>query len=317
MAATELDYVFFPYHMDQVQRVIKNELCFSHYTQAATALKIIQNQEIWLRNVMVMNDSKEFEHGKDLLCNLIENSIEGNALREAFNIFSPGLFDEVFSNFKDWGFFIKNDQFISCFSEHLPEDDLGTLSMWRAYGGRSGVSIVFEQELFFNSPPVTCSFSSVAYLSEKELKDEIANLATSISTNLDLIKTVDTKKIGHMLFDILRLTALCNKHQGFQEEKEWRLIMNPSVLTEKKRHNTEHITYDIETINGTPQKILKLKFSSMNWGNKRFKDMIKRIIIGPCEHPWITYESFVMLLRDLDIEHPEKIVQISEIPLRV
>ncbi|MBF4987976.1 hypothetical protein [Methylophilus sp. 14] len=138
MAATKLDYVFFPYHMCQVDRVINDELCFSHYTQAATALKIIQNQEIWLRNVMVMNDVKEFEHGKDLLCNLIENSIEGKALKDAFNILAPNLFDEVFGNFKDWGFFIKNDQFISCFSEHLPKDELGTLSMWRAYGGRSG-----------------------------------------------------------------------------------------------------------------------------------------------------------------------------------
>ncbi|MBF4987975.1 DUF2971 domain-containing protein [Methylophilus sp. 14] len=180
-----------------------------------------------------------------------------------------------------------------------------------------GVSIVFDQELFFNSPPVACAFSSVAYLSDQHLKEEIANLATSITKNLDLIKTVEIKNIGHMLFDILRLTALCNKHQGFQEEKEWRLIMNPSILPEKKRHNTEHIAFDIETINGTPQKILKLKFSSMNWGNKQFKDMIKKVIIGPCEHPWITYESFVLLLRDLDVEHPEKIVQISEIPLRV
>ena len=180
-----------------------------------------------------------------------------------------------------------------------------------------GVSIVFDQELFFNSPPVACAFSSVAYLSDQHLKEEIANLATSITKNLDLIKTVEIKNIGHMLFDILRLTALCNKHQGFQEEKEWRLIMNPSILPEKKRHNTEHIAFDIETINGTPQKILKLKFSSMNWGNKQFKDMIKKVIIGPCELPWITYESFVLLLRDLDVEHPEKIVQISEIPLLV
>ncbi len=64
-------------HMTAMVGKINAELCefsklkkrkkrFSYYTNAETALKIIRNGEVWLRNVHVMNDTSELAYGFSL-----------------------------------------------------------------------------------------------------------------------------------------------------------------------------------------------------------------------------------------------------------
>jgi hypothetical protein len=78
-----------------------------------------------------MNDYMEFEHGKELLVKLIVETSEGKKLKEVFESISPGVFDKTFSNFKNWAPYIKNDFYISCFSEHKSNDveNIGRLSI--------------------------------------------------------------------------------------------------------------------------------------------------------------------------------------------
>ena len=61
MSSQDLNEIFFPHHIRQLKRVEKNKTNFVHYTNAETTFKLIKNQEIWLRNVAVMNDYREFE----------------------------------------------------------------------------------------------------------------------------------------------------------------------------------------------------------------------------------------------------------------
>lgn len=54
---------FFPHNNKALDHVKKDKINFAHYTNADTAYKIIKNQEIWLRNIALINYYMEFEHG--------------------------------------------------------------------------------------------------------------------------------------------------------------------------------------------------------------------------------------------------------------
>lgn len=314
MSSVNLNEIFFPHLNQQLKRVKNEEINFVHYTNAETAFKLIKNQEIWLRNVAVMNDFREFEHGKECLVKLLDDSEEGQALKNIFNVINPVIFDEVYSNFKNWGPFIKDDFYISCFSEHKnKDDDIGKLSMWRAYGGNAGVAIIFKQDFFSEIyTNYGLDFSSVAYLNADELKQEINHLTTTISSNIEQIKSLPIKDLIFYLFNIFRFSALCNKHVGFDEEKEWRLI---AIASQNIKNDL--ISQEIETIRGIPQNILKIRLKGIALDNLVFKDMIHKVIIGPCLYPWTIRSSIATALREIGVTDPEKIIHISNIPLRV
>jgi Protein of unknown function (DUF2971) len=313
MSSVNLNEIFFPHHNRELKRIEDKQINFVHYTNAEKAFKIIINQEIWLRNVAVMNDFREFEHGKECLVKLLDGSEEGQALKNIFNVINPEVFDKVYSDFKNWGPYIKDDFYISCFSEYKnKDDDIGKLSMWRAYGGNAGVAIIFKHDFFKMLGNAQLDFSSVAYLRESQLKKAIANLTESISTHRNNIQNLPPSELGKYLFNIFRFSALCNKHKGFKEEKEWRLIATASILPENKL-----ITQAIETIQGTPQNIVKVKLNEVSFDDKQFKDMIDKIIIGPCQFPFVTYKSVITALKSIGIQKPENIVYISDIPLRM
>lgn len=185
--------------------------------------------------------------------------------------------------------------------------------MWRAYGGSAGVAIIFKQDFFRALGNSGLDFSNVAYLNEDKLKLEIANLSISISENKAvIIINILANELEKCLFNIFRFTALCNKHKGFEEEQEWRLIATASALPQSNLTSQE-----IVTIQGTPQNIVKINLKNANFENLKFKDMIEKIIIGPCQHPYEVYKSIVSALKLIGAEKSENMVTISDIPLRV
>lgn len=185
--------------------------------------------------------------------------------------------------------------------------------MWRAYGGNSGVAIIFKQD-FFNKiyNQYGLDFSSVAYLHENELKEEINHLALTISENIEQIKSLSTQHLSFYLFNVFRFSALCNKHIGFDEEKEWRLI---AIASQNIKNDL--ISHEIETIRGIPQNILKIRLNGIALDNLLFKDMIHKIIIGPCLYPTTIRNSIATALNDIGVKDPKEIIHNSHIPLRV
>jgi hypothetical protein len=47
----------------------------------------------------------------------------------------------------------------------------------------------------------------------------------------------------------------CRKHEGFHEEREWRIVYNP------KRVPSQLMLSNIEVINGVPQAVYKIPIS--------------------------------------------------------
>ena len=97
------------------------------------------------------------------------------------------------------------------------------------------------------------------------------------------------------------------KHPGFREEREWRIVYTPSV---DLSHNVPQARC---SINGIPQVIQKLCLGSLGIG---IKDILDKIIIGPCEHPNVMAEAFSWLLDELEVPDINSKICVSDIPVR-
>lgn len=135
-----------------------------HYTSAIVAREIIEKEQLWLRKTTFMNDYSEITYGKQYLENLFHEKEISSILNNILNRFSYVTnnlidFNEIYHQIiKD----AEKKIYISCLSEHLPEEDtIGRLSMWRAYGNSSGVALVINPillakltSLFIPSPVI-------------------------------------------------------------------------------------------------------------------------------------------------------------------
>lgn len=48
--------IFMPWYVERLSKIAENNQKLVHYTSAATALSILKNKEIWMRNTRCMND---------------------------------------------------------------------------------------------------------------------------------------------------------------------------------------------------------------------------------------------------------------------
>ena len=176
--------IFFPYMHRVVAEMTRKALehskspRFAYYTTSETAFNIIKNKEIWMRNVTTMNDYMEVKHG--LTC--LQSAYAQKSLNDRFTALidscHPGLTAETENMFSAWLTAIQNDTYITCLSEHLDgEDKHGRLSMWRAYGGRSGVALILNSDVILGESDILGATSSpVAYKDEAGVAFEFLSL---------------------------------------------------------------------------------------------------------------------------------------------
>jgi len=219
-----------------------------HYTSADSAYKIIKGRQIWLRNASMMNDFSEIEHG--LHCLITAWASEpGQKLQTMLNRIKDGLRDEVASLSDGHTPAIKLGTYIISLSEHDDEEDeLGRLSMWRAYGSRAGVALVLNNTAFAATTDEMKVYSSpVFYQNSLQFGNWFAGWVNRLLSFEDRLTKVDPNVLQWWLFFAFRSFALCTKHPGFAEEREWRVFYSPSF-----EGDTEWITQSVETINGIP-----------------------------------------------------------------
>ena len=295
----------------------------AYYCSASTAYSVIDHEEIWMRKTTCMNDYKEFEFGLLKLDMWFrEKDTEITKCLSKLNI---GL------NAKDLHIYIKgklrviqNQTYIACLTKHpKEEDELGRLSMWRAYGRNSGTAIVFNKD---NMRSIFCLKSGnylvllpVKYLSPKDNYNNLFNkLIEQMEENMDGLKGIDCSTFieNFLLFCLVIIATV--KHKGFEEEAEMRYIyccINHSDVDEEYDKDDEDdkccLTKCVENINGIPQIIYKLSYA-MDDNNP-----LSKIIIGPNEFPDVINDAFVDLLKRKGINNPENYIQETSIPLRV
>lgn len=304
----------FEYTNARFTDVKDRNLKMAHYTTADTAMLILKNRSLWLRNASMMNDFSEIQHGNRCLDQSLKAGL-GNRLAAALNSVHPGIFHAIATAItsRDWQ--TRSHTYLISLSEHEPVDNLGKLSMWRAYGGpKSGVAIVLNTEPFWHDSDKLGAYSSpVLYGGVQEYTNELERVVRNIENNLDVLRQVPFDNAQAIMMNMLQHSTLTTKHPAFAEEREWRVTHAP--LSDA----TAFIPTSIQTVGGIPQMVCEIPLQDQPGLNMPWLELDKllhRIIIGPCVYPEQVAWAFREMLLSLGIANPDDRIAIADIPLR-
>jgi Protein of unknown function (DUF2971) len=310
--------VFHSFAFGRIQKALQNNMKFVHYTTADTAMRIFENQQIWMRKSSCMNDFMEIEHGFECL-NLAYKKHKDYVQATLGSLFSE-IPEKLEQKINELLPYLRTDTYIACVSEHGDEntgdeeDRIGRLSMWRAYGGTTGVAIVINNGPFLRPSSALNAYTSpVAYLGVESFEVEFLQLIAAINENKSQLKLIGEDVIVDSIFEAFRSAILCTKHPGFREEREWRVIYCPTY------EKSDRLIADVQTISGTPQPIFKLPLKNVpeeGFYGAEIPELVDRIIIGPTHFPYAIKEAIVSRLKLLGVTDAEKKVIVSDIPLR-
>lgn len=315
--------LFNPVGLRRTKYVMENNLDLVHYTSASNALRILGNQEVTLRNATLMNDFSEIDHGEKCVLNGWQskygrgpNSIPTGKLFELLNELSPTIFPAVEQSYDRHLQQRKTNTFLLSLAEHneLVEGSFGKLSMWRAYGGRTNVALIVNAFVDVDDDETGLFTAPVTYSHQLDFGEEYFRpLVDTIEANMETLREMDRDHIVHYLSWTLNSLALSTKHPGFSEEREWRIIYAPWLQPDSK------LKEKVLDIQGVPQKCFLIDISSeanARTPHRSISQILKKIIIGPTEHPWVLYEAFVNRLSELGISDAQNRVVVSDIPIR-
>ncbi|WP_082885659.1 MULTISPECIES: DUF2971 domain-containing protein [Methylomonas] len=186
--------------------------------------------------------------------------------------------------------------------------------MWRAYGGKQSVALILNPSPFFAETDVFHTYSRpVLYYGSNEFMSEFSGLADRIKNESGFISSLGKESVKGYLFDIFKTYALCLKHPGFLEEREWRVFYTPDI------NKSVYIGASIESINGTPQEVYKFPLINIpehSFTGATVPELIDRVIIGPNSHQSVLFDAFKKLLEDAGCENAGQKIHFSNIPLR-
>jgi hypothetical protein len=310
--------IFSPHYLEKYDKIRDSNGRFVHYTSADAALKMLQSRTIWLRNVRLMNDFSEVEHGFYCLRDAYQ-SRAGERLRNALDAITPGVVHEIEDLFNGWRPHFSKLAYLACVSEHDDSEDRhGRLSMWRAYGGSRSVAIIINPLPLLAVNDVIHAYASpVMYGDTQTIEHEINRIAANLESVGQMLAGVDRDAVSGRLFNAFLFATLCTKHPGFLEEREWRIVYV------EKMFSSERLEKSTETINGTPQFVYKLPIQNIpGEGAERglfgmdVPDLLNRVIIGPSEDGPVIADVFIELLVEAGVTDAAERVVVSGIPLR-
>lgn len=319
-----LESIFLPLatqRREQLYAHNPNHLKVVHYTSAEAALKIIRGKRLWMRNTRCMADYREVQHGFDIYDAFFSDQPKRKMFVEALDACVPGAASEAIELFYAWW---KDDPsnlllntYITSVSEHDAVEDLhGRLSMWRGFGGANGrVAIVLKVPWYTGArDELKITFNPVGYLSEERVHEELFKAIANVRTNCAFLAAADRLLVIEAVFTMLAVGVTCLKHEGFHEEREWRVLYFP------KRLRSPLLESSIETIGGIPQLVYQLPLDrtvSPALAELDLSRILDRIIIGPSAFPWVMYEAFVSTLSTAGVSDGENRVFVSNIPVRL
>jgi hypothetical protein len=292
------------------------ELRFAHYTTAEAALKIINSKRLWMRNSDVMADYREVKHGYGILQKFFSDQERRRKFVEPIDACHPNAANEALIRFDQRWAGIQSNVFIASVSEHSSDEDLiGRLSMWIAFGTRPArVAIVLRvPKLSQGAVALNLMFSPVEYFGDAAVHAAIQEVIANVERNRDLLRSIERQLVVEFVFIMLLAAVACLKHQGFQEEREWRALYFPTFLP------SSLIEPKLEVIDGYPQRIYQIPLdakASPVLADLDFSRIFHRLIIGPSPHSWPMVEAFRESLAAAGVTDPKERIWVSDIPIR-
>ncbi len=296
-----------------------NRPLLAHYTSIATLEAIMKNNEMWLGNPLFMNDYEELRFGinEAAISFRLHQGIRSACKTEERYEELQKVFEDYLTNISNDGVF---DVYVLCFSEHGRDtkNTDGLLSMWRGYGANgTGAAIVFDtQELSYveDSPLI---LAKVEYGSkEKRLAwieaklDKFALLLAQSNLPIEQFYLPVTKLLQRVM-----LFALFSKHDGFTEEREWRLAYVRAWDRQEKLTNMIHYSIGASGI----QPKLKLKIGGIEGviaDPISLEKIVTQIILGPSISNILSLMTVKRMLEILKGAEMAKKVERSSTPFR-
>lgn len=315
-----LHEMFQPLWVDaQVQDSYNRPRYLAHYTSIPTMESIVRNDELWLSNPLFMNDYEELRFGVNMGAHEFRthqgiSDACGNKERyEALKL----AFEERLLLISNENAF---DTYLLSFSEHCVEKDSdGSLSMWRGYGvNGNGVALVVDLARIPMIPDSPFVLSKVFYASGAQrvdwIKKKLDTFAELLAANKELPETCFPQIVSNLL-ERLVIFALFSKHDGFKEEREWRLVylkdrdfnqkffdmLNYAIIEGQVQPKMKFQTTALERISGAP-------FS--------FRDALHSIILGPSISSGLAVTSVSRMLSSMSLFDVAGKVKGSSTPYR-
>ncbi|MBB2905816.1 hypothetical protein FHR76_002198 [Rhizobium sp. RAS22] len=260
----------------------------THYTSLEGFRSIIANDQLWASNIRFLNDKREMEFGLNEAVKFLENQ---EKQIEKFTS-AHGVLRTAKRSIQSKGI---PSAFACCFCTSKD-----SLSQWRGYtNGGQGVAITFEVgDLERHFSDFNAVMAEVAYgedATKKRLNDEFEKLF--LGTGGDLFS--DGWPSAENLEALILTLSPQFKHKSFEDEREWRLIVNePKKQTDLEFRTKEHVLVPY----------LKL-------GEKGVPLPIKEVIVGPGKDMDITMQSVELFLKS-KMHYEDVDVSRSSVPFR-
>lgn len=297
-----------PFVTEKHEKIKLNKSPIIHYTNAEAAFLIVRDEKIWLRQPYFMNDYSELEHGWSLLISSLPR------FQECFESVFKGTQLSVQESFTEEIQRVYRNVYIGCFSEYdTSKEEHGRLSMWRAYGGKSGIGLAFKYDDIFDENDNLIDdlyFLPVNYLTEKEFHQHVEKILTSFTLNHESLSAQGELIALELLKTSLKFLILTTKHPAFSEEQEWRLIYIPDEKQDVLQHK-------FEVINGIPQEIYVLDFNNLPSGSslRKLSTMLEKVLVGPTQYPFALSKTFSEVLKNKN-NLTDGLIHVTQIPLR-
>lgn len=289
----------------------------AHYTSLEVLEKILSNEEIWFSNPLFMNDWEEVRFGIIHGTNLVKQS---QAVVKALG--TPERYAKFIEHLDFFiGYFEQEhllDTYIFCLAEHDHKNTDGLLSMWRGYGGNGkGAAIVFDTSKITALDGSALIIARVHYGTAQEritwLEKNAENFASIIAANA--IPDDKLYLTAHAVFDRIKLFALFTKHNGFHEEREWRVV----YLVD--RDPAQKLKPMLHYFNGPRGVEPKLRFKvqplkGVTGDDLSLEKIVCQIILGPSQAAELTKRSVIRMLEVIKKPALVDRVVMSTIPFR-
>jgi cyclophilin family peptidyl-prolyl cis-trans isomerase len=290
----------------------------AHYTSLDVLEKMLKHNELWFSNPLFMNDLEEVKFG---ILRGVDQITDSNPIQVALGTRERvERFDEALNGylrqFEEAHLF---DTYVFCLSEHDRTNRNGLLSMWRGYGRNgNGAALVFDTahvQVIDDSPLVV---GKVHYGTSDERLEALDKILKTFADVLQSASVPDSKLwvAAAALFERIKFFALFTKHDGFREEREWRVVYMP------ERDKSKRLTSMLHYFNGPRGVEPKLRFKvapldGVTGPDLSFERIIDKIILGPSMSSPLAIRSIDRMLDVLDRKALKDRVTTSGIPLRV
>lgn len=289
----------------------------AHYTSIENLEAIVRSNELWFSNPLTMNDYEEIRFGFEHGLSIFRDNI---GIADAFS--TKCRHDEFLRRFSDH--FHRYDRqalldtYVFCLSLHDETDLDGRLSMWRGYGGNGhGAAIVFDTSQLSVAENTPLIVSKIEYGSLDQRRNyliDLANLFAQCVKNEEL-RDEQIDEAAYWCLERIKLFALFNKHAGFSEEQEWRVV----YMRERDQQDKLVKKLSYARGRGGYQPKLKLPIEPIDGLSDESLDLSKliyRIILGPTHSSPLAVRAVQRMLQELDRSDLVPRVIPSTIPYR-